>query len=73
MTYDDIRLMLLEQAAPYKSDRVRATGITRWCAVNGVSSKNVTSFMSRKTGPGTDLLNALDLEWRIVARNDPDP
>ena len=69
MTYDDVRLLVLERAQPYKSDRVRSTGVTRWCADNGVSSKSLTSFMSGKTGPGTDLLNALGLEWRIVPKD----
>lgn len=70
MTYDDVRLLVLQAAEPYKSSRARATGVTRWCAANGVSSKSLTSFMSGKIGPGTDLLNALDLEWRIVAKGD---
>ena len=70
MTYDDVRLLVLQRAAPYKSARINATGVTRWCADHGVSSKTLTSFMSGKLGPGTDLLNALDLEWRIVAKDD---
>lgn len=68
VTEDEIRDLVRKQASPYATAKVGSTGVTIWGIMNGVHKGALSSFMAGKRAPGTDLLDALGLEWRIVPK-----
>ena len=68
MTYDEIRARLLAEAAPYRIEGPQSNGVSIWCAKHGVNKSAASRFLHHKLGPGSDLLEALGLEWRIVPK-----
>ena len=70
MSEDDVRQLLLKEAAAMEPKPWRSTGIGKWCTVNAVKRSHVSEFMNGKRLPTSDLLNALGLEWRIVPKGD---
>jgi hypothetical protein len=67
MTQDQVRAMVLKAAKPF-AKRHGSTGIYSWCKEKGVNRGHLSEFMSGERLPTTDILNALDLEWRIMPK-----
>ena len=63
MTPDEVREMVWKKAKPSWRE---------WCRVHRVSISHLSEFMNEKRGPTTDILSALQLEWRIVRKRSSD-
>jgi hypothetical protein len=69
VTLDQIRALLMKRASKFKTKRVGSTGIPGWSKHHGVNKSHVSEFLNGKRLPGTSILNALNLEWRIVRKD----
>lgn len=67
MTLDDVRNLLRKRSASYKAHC--GTGVRGWCTAHKVQASHATEFLKGKRGPGSDLLDALGLEWRITRKS----
>ena len=66
MTLDQVRNLLRKRIAPYRGKR--GIGLRPWCAAQGVNVSHASEFLDGRRLPTTDLLNALDLEWRVMRK-----
>lgn len=67
MTEQAVRDLVLVRARRLARNR-GSSGFTAWCLKHGVNKGHASDFMNGKKGPGSDLLKALNLEYRIVRR-----
>ncbi len=67
MTLDQVRSMLITRAKKYQI-YANTTGVTAWCTAHGVSKARVSEFLSGKRNPTSDILDALNLEWRVMRK-----
>ncbi len=67
MSEDDVRELLTKRAKPCAINR-GSTGVTAWAKQHGISKGHVSEFMRGKRLPTTAILDALNLEWRIVRK-----
>jgi len=67
MSEDEVRELVRKRSARHVK-RLRSTGVTAWGKAHGISKGHLSEFMTGKRAPTTDILNALNLEWRIVRR-----
>lgn len=67
MSGDEVRALIVRRAARHAKRR-GSTGVTAWGQANGVSRSHLSEFMAGKRAPTTDILDALNLEWRIVRK-----
>lgn len=67
MTEDQVRFLLQRRARSFAINR-GSSGIRGWCEAKGVAYPHVSEFMNGKRSAATDLLNALNLEYRIMRR-----
>lgn len=73
MPLDDVRALLLKRASRFASARRGSTGVAAWTRHHGVSKSHVSEFLMGKRLPTTDVLEALNLEWRICRKRAPRP
>jgi hypothetical protein len=69
LTEDQVRELLLKRAK--KHIGFRGSGLNGWCLEHGVNKGHASQFMNGRRGPGIDLLEALNLEYRIVRKRKP--
>ncbi len=67
MTPDAVRALVQKRARRHAA-RKNSTGVTAWGKAHGVAKSHLSEFMAGKRLPTTDILDALNLEWRIVRR-----
>jgi hypothetical protein len=67
MREEEVRDLILRRAARY-ANRKGSTGVTAWGKAHGVSRSHLSEFMAGKRGPTSDVLDTLNLEWRIVRK-----
>lgn len=68
VTLDAVRKLLLRKCKPYLSKDGRGFGLKGWCRAHGVASTHASDFLQGKRNPGSDLLEALGLEWRVMRK-----
>lgn len=68
MTLDQVRKLLLRKCKPYAAGAHTGFGLTAWCDAHGVAKTHASDFLAGKRNPGTDLLEALGLEWRVMKK-----
>lgn len=70
MTLDQVRKLLLREAKKHQTYKNRS-GIYSWCKANSVARSHANEFLNGKRLPTTDLLEALNLEWRVMPKRRP--
>ena len=60
MTADQVREIL--------AMRISETNLSAWCRENGVNRSHASEFLNGKRPPPSDLLTAMDFEWRIARK-----
>lgn len=70
MSPDQVRALLLTEARKLEAKPWRSTGVGLWCRKHGVHKGHVSEFLNDKRLPTTAILDALGLEWRIMAKSD---
>ena len=68
MMLEAVRKLLLRRAkgaSRYKN----ATGVKAWCKAHGVANSHASEFLNGKRLPTSDLLDALNLEWRVMKKS----
>jgi hypothetical protein len=68
MTLDDVRKLLLRKAKQH-SIYPGSSGLRGWCKAHGVVHSHVTEFVKGHRNPGSDVLDALGLEWRVMRKS----
>lgn len=68
MEIEQVRHMVSRRAIKYAKNR-GSTGLRAWCEANGINVAHASEFMNGNKNPGSDLLRALGLEWRVMRRN----
>lgn len=71
MTLDAVRNLLLRKCRPYAEGTHTGFGLTPWCEAYGVARTHASDFLAGKRNPGSDLLDALGLEWVIARKKSP--
>jgi hypothetical protein len=73
MTEDEVRALILTEAAKHEPKPWRSTGIGKWCKAKGINRAHVSEFMNGRRAPRLSILIALGLEWGIVPKATPTP
>lgn len=68
MTLEAIRKLLLRKCKPFIASDGRGFGLNAWCRAHGVSSTHASESLSGMRLPTADVLEALDLEWRVMRK-----
>ena len=76
LTTDDVRQLIIREAALCKDKPWRSTGMRKWCLKHGLNSGHVSEFMNERRGPGSNMLAAAmllaEIE-RLDRRPSPSP
>lgn len=67
MTEDEVRALVTKRAAPFARRR-ESTGECGWAEHHGIARSHLSEFMTGARGPASSILDALNLEWRIVRK-----
>jgi len=71
MTLEQVRKLVARECRPYQGQK--GFGLRKWCEAKGVAQTHASDFMSGKRNPGSDLLEALGLEWRVMRKRRTSP
>jgi hypothetical protein len=67
MTLEAVRKMLLQKTKQH-AIYAGSSGLKGWCREYGVTHSHASEFVKGKKKPGSDLLEALGLEWRVMRK-----